>query len=138
MKMPTPLTVIPAAVSAAALAGTLASCSGDRTNEEAFLSPAARRGKQAYAHCIACHGADPTRDGPLGPSISGASRELIAARVLRGEYPEGYRPKRKTRQMPPIPYLEPAIDDLAAYLREVEQARRAAAAQASKSRASKK
>lgn len=141
MKMPTPLAAIPAAASAAALALALVSCSDDQPDEDAFLSPAARRGKQVYVNCIACHGADPTRDGPVGPAIAGASRELIAARVLRGEYPEGHRPKRNTKQMPPMPYLEPHLDDLAAYLREVEQARRkarAAKSQASKNRASKK
>ena len=33
-------------------------------------------------------------DGSVGPAVAGASRELIEAKVLRGEYPPGYTPKR--------------------------------------------
>lgn len=78
----------------------------------------AARGKQVYlAQCIACHNSDPSKDGPLGPAIKGASRDLIEARVLRGEYPPGYKPKRSSSVMKPMPQLAPAIDDLAAYLK---------------------
>ena len=48
--------------------------------------------------------------------MAGSSRELIAARVLRAEYPPGYAPKRETRLMPPQPHLARYLDDLAAYL----------------------
>jgi mono/diheme cytochrome c family protein len=79
---------------------------------------AAQRGRKVYAmNCMACHNSDPTRDGVLGPAVAGASRELIEARVLRGEYPPGHTPKRATKTMPPLPHLGPAIDDLAAYLK---------------------
>ncbi len=77
------------------------------------------RGRQIYmSNCIACHNPDPNRPGALGPDIAGSSRELVEARVLRNEYPEGYRPKRETRVMIPLPHLEPEIDALVAFLAE--------------------
>lgn len=76
------------------------------------------RGRNVYlAQCIACHNSDPSRDGPLGPAIKGSSRELLEARVLRGVYPPGYKPKRGTAIMQPTPQLAASIDDLAAFLK---------------------
>jgi mono/diheme cytochrome c family protein len=78
-------------------------------------------GRVAYnANCIACHSLDPKMDGALGPAVSGASRELVAERVLRAAYPEGYEPKRTTRVMVALPHLEPKIDALTAYLESLE------------------
>ncbi len=80
-------------------------------------APALARGKAVYGNvCIACHHGDPTRDGALGPAVAGASRELIEAKTLRGEYPPGYQPRRAGAVMPTYPQLAEAIDDLAAYL----------------------
>jgi mono/diheme cytochrome c family protein len=77
------------------------------------------RGRQIYmSNCIVCHNPDPNQAGALGPDIAGSSRELVEARVLRNEYPEGYRPKRETRAMIPLPHLEPEIDALVAFLGE--------------------
>lgn len=70
------------------------------------------RGQAVYsANCIACHNPDPSMDGGIGPAIAGSSLALIEARVMRNEYPEGYTPKRDTRAMIALPYLE---NDLAA------------------------
>jgi mono/diheme cytochrome c family protein len=78
------------------------------------------RGRQVYvASCTACHHPDPSLDGSVGPAVAGASAELVRARVLRGEYPPGYTPKRSSALMPPQPHLEPQIDDLVAYLASV-------------------
>jgi mono/diheme cytochrome c family protein len=75
------------------------------------------KGRRVYMTvCIACHNPDPAKDGPIGPAIKGASRELIEARVLHASYPPGYIPKRKTALMPKQPQLENDIPDLAAYL----------------------
>lgn len=80
--------------------------------------PAVARGKQAYlGTCIACHNMNPALDGAIGPAVKGASRELIEAKILRGEYPPGYKPKRTTKAMPPQPALAASIDDLAAFLK---------------------
>lgn len=75
------------------------------------------RGERIYnVNCIACHHRDPSQDGGLGPPVAGSSRELIEARVMRGEYPPGYTPKADTRLMIPLPHLEPELDALAAFL----------------------
>ena len=88
----------------------LAACAGDG-------SPAGR-GRQVYlAQCTACHNSDPSKNGPLGPAIKGSSRELLEARVLRGAYPPGYKPKRGTAIMQPMPQAASALDDLAAFLK---------------------
>lgn len=88
-------------------------CSGGSGEVET----AASRGKAIYENvCTTCHARDPNQAGVLGPPVAGASEELLMARVVRGEYPPGYTPKRNTRQMPALPHLEPYIGDLAAYL----------------------
>ena len=86
------------------------------------LSPEAQRGKAVYLNvCIACHNADPTVDGSLGPAVAGASVALLEAKVLRAEYPPGYTPKRPgSVTMPSFPYLEDQIPALRAYLASVE------------------
>ena len=79
------------------------------------------RGARVYAaNCIACHNPDPTQDGVLGPAVAGSSLELLEARVLRGEYPPGYTPKRDTKAMIPLPHLAPDIPALTAYLDSVK------------------
>jgi len=78
----------------------------------------AARGRQVYlANCVTCHNPDPAKPGSVAPPVKGASRELLEARVLRGEYPPGYTPKRDTAIMQPVPQLARTIPDLAAYLR---------------------
>jgi mono/diheme cytochrome c family protein len=77
----------------------------------------AEKGKQVWlGQCVACHNPDPTKDGTLGPAVKGASPALLEARVVRGEYPPAYKPKRPTKVMPPRPDLAPSVPDLAAYL----------------------
>jgi len=79
--------------------------------------PAVTRGKQAYmGTCIACHNMNPALDGSVGPAIQGASKEVLEAKIMRGEYPAGYKAKRETKIMPPQPQLAANIDDLAAFL----------------------
>ncbi len=97
----------------AILLAAVAGCSG-----QSGLSPEAERGRQAFlAFCSACHSADPAQNGPLGPAVKGATRELLEARVLRGVYPPGYTPKRPSAVMQPMPHLAGSLDDLAAFLR---------------------
>ena len=99
------------ALYALVLAALLAGC-GDGGGD-----PLVTRGRQLYlAQCTQCHHADPSLDGPVGPAVRGTSRALLEAKVLRGAYPEGYRPKRSTNVMPPQPALAPDIPALAAYL----------------------
>lgn len=80
----------------------------DLTQEQLF-----EKGKQVYiANCVSCHGADPKKDGSIGPAIWGSSLDLISHRVLTADYPEGYTPKRSSTIMASLPYLKkdlPAI-----------------------------
>jgi mono/diheme cytochrome c family protein len=86
--------------------------------DAAKLDPIAERGRQVYmSQCTQCHAVDPAQAGAVGPPVKGASRALLEARVLRGEYPPGYAPKRSTRVMPPMSNLAPDLESLAAYLR---------------------
>jgi mono/diheme cytochrome c family protein len=76
------------------------------------------KGQQIWlGQCVACHNPDPGKDGPIGPAVKGASKDLLEARVVHGAYPPGYKPKRETKVMPPRPDLVASIPDLAAYLR---------------------
>ena len=103
---------------AAALA--LAACSGEPQGE---LSELAQQGRQLYVDvCIACHNGDPNVDGALGPAIAGSSEELLRAKVLRGEYPPGYLPKRPdSNAMIMLPGFGDKMPALAAYLAEVDE-----------------
>ena len=75
------------------------------------------RGRSVYsANCIACHAVDPAQDGSLGPAVAGSSLELLEARVLHAEYPEGYTPKRTSGLMVAMPHLERELEALHAYL----------------------
>ena len=76
------------------------------------------KGRQIWlGQCVACHNPDPGKDGPIGPAVKGASKDLLEARVVHATYPPGYKPKRETKVMPPRPDLVASIPDLAAYLR---------------------
>ena len=96
----------------AIVASMSAACGGPALDAEA------ERGRQVYlAQCIACHSTDPAQPGPVGPPIKGASRALLEAKVLRGTYPSGYKPKRPTAIMPPQPQVANDVPALAAYLK---------------------
>ena len=99
---------LPAAVILLALAG----CTQEK------LSPEAERGRTVYnSQCTACHAFDPSQPGPVGPEVKGATRELLEAKVVRGAYPPGHKPKRPTSVMPPQPQVAGDIPALAAYLK---------------------
>ena len=106
------------AVAMMAAVGLMACGDKSKSGEVAATGPGdPQRGRRIYMTvCISCHNPDPSKDGPIGPAIQGASRELIEARVLYQSYPPGYTPKRKTALMPKQPQLAKNIPDLAAYL----------------------
>lgn len=67
--------------------------------------------------CVVCHHPDPKLDGPTGPANYGSSLELIKAKLLKGGYPEGYKPKRTTHLMPTfIDEHEKDVDAIHAFL----------------------
>jgi mono/diheme cytochrome c family protein len=85
--------------------------------------PLVARGRTVYLSvCTACHDADPARDGSLGPANAGASQELLEAKLLRGEYPPGYAPKRDSMVMPRFENLKDDIPALAAFLAAAQPA----------------
>ncbi len=89
---------------------------GCQNSKPAAVDPLAR-GRVLYTtNCAVCHNADPNLPGTLGPPIAGSSRELVEARVLHAAYPSGYKPKRTSHVMQPLPWLAPNIDDLTAFL----------------------
>jgi mono/diheme cytochrome c family protein len=105
------------ALAAAFLAAAALACGESKSEDAGGADPAVARGRAVYMSiCTACHNADPSLDGAVGPANAGASHELLAAKVLRGEYPPGYTPKRPSNAMPPLPHLAASIDDLAAFL----------------------
>ncbi len=100
-------------VAVVALVATSA-CSGD---SDSSADPAVARGETIYRNiCVVCHNADPNEQGTMGPAIARATRDVLEAKVLRGEYPAGYTPARETHQMPQFEYLEPNLDDIEAFI----------------------
>ena len=85
--------------------------------EEKGARTDAQKGRTLYSlHCTACHNPDPSKDGSLGPALAGSSLDLLLARVIRGEYPPGYSPKRSTHIMQKLPMSEEEVKSLHAFL----------------------
>lgn len=102
-------------IAAALLA--LAGCGRDEAPVTASGPGDPERGRQVWlAQCVACHNVDPAKDGPVGPAVRGASRELLDARIVRATYPPNYTPKRDSKVMPARPDLAPSVPDLTAFL----------------------
>jgi mono/diheme cytochrome c family protein len=102
----------------AALLLALLSGACSKESEVSSHNPDWERGRAVYvANCVACHNNDPSKDGPIGPALQGSPPELIEYRVLRTQYPSGYKPKRNTQVMPTFPFLKTEIPYLAVYLR---------------------
>lgn len=100
----------------AACVATLVACSETGGEPQTPIE----RGRAVYQSvCLACHHSNPAQAGSLGPDVAGASRELLEAKLLRGEYPPGYTPKRDSNAMPRFPHLAGDLDALAAYLSSV-------------------
>jgi len=120
MKKPMLLFAIKAVACALAVAGCTKKSSDSSAPEakvEMTAEQLAQRGKSIYmSNCIACHNADPAKDGSVGPAVAGASQELLVARIMKAEYPAGYTPKRETRTMVALPHLEKELPSLTAYL----------------------
>jgi mono/diheme cytochrome c family protein len=86
-----------------------------KTQEQIVLL---KRGKAIYQSvCIACHNPNPKLDGSLGPAVFGSSLELLETRILRAEYPAGYKPKRRTKLMTALPQYKGEIPAIFEYLK---------------------
>ncbi len=122
-----PMNFTKADLSLLVLTLSLLSLAGCEKKEAAPVDPSdpraalIQKGRSIYqTQCIACHNSDPKKPGSVGPEIAGSSRELIDARVVRAEYPAGYKPKRETHAMPAFPQLKNDIDALHAYIARPE------------------
>jgi mono/diheme cytochrome c family protein len=86
---------------------------------QAKASKLYEQGKDVYMNnCIACHNADPSSEGSIGPAVDKSSKELVEARVLHASYPKDYKPKRNTHIMYEFPQLKDDIDAITAYLND--------------------
>lgn len=86
-------------------------------SNEVTYSALEQRGKTVYMSvCIACHNANPTLAGSVGPDIAESSLELITKRVMSVSYPVGYKPKRQSKLMVAFPQYEKDIPAIHAYL----------------------
>lgn len=85
-------------------------------SKDGALAPAAH-GRRIYAaNCTACHNPDPLKEGSLGPAVAGSSLELLERRIVHGDYPDAYVPKRKSKVMVALPHLKGEIESLHKYL----------------------
>lgn len=104
----------------AAAVGLLAGCrcSSSPSSSTSTLAPnLSARGKTIYAgNCIACHNPDPKLVGAVGPAVYGSSLELLEGLLIKGTYPDGYKPKRPGAGMPVFPRLATEIPALHAFL----------------------
>jgi mono/diheme cytochrome c family protein len=79
----------------------------------------AQRGRMIYlTACTACHNGNPRVAGALGPDVFGSSLELLTARIMGAKYPAGYKPKRPSHTMAPLPHLRAEIPALHAFLNQ--------------------
>lgn len=86
-------------------------------SKQSPVADLAARGRMIYqTNCTSCHNSDPKKTGSIGPEVYGSSAELIEARILRAEYPIGYKPKRTTKVMSPLVHLKNDIPALTAFL----------------------
>lgn len=78
-----------------------------------------KKGKALHVSvCSTCHNVNPRLPGATGPAIYGSSLELLKRKVLHQKYPEGYRPKRKTTEMPAFVEFEKDISAIHIFLNQ--------------------
>jgi len=84
------------------------------------------KGKELYlAQCIRCHNADPNIKGPIGPEMVDAPLDVMKYKVATGRYPdvlpEGFVPKRTTKQMTKLPAVVPDVPSIHAYVQSLKK-----------------
>ncbi len=95
----------------------LVSCQKKEASKVGPVDPLVDRGRAVYlSNCIACHNPDPSQNGAIGPAIANSGQELIEARVMYAKYPDGYKPKRESAQMPAFPELKNDLPAIHAFL----------------------
>ena len=84
------------------------------------------KGKEIYlSTCIKCHNKDPNVKGAIGPELTDAPLEIMQAKVATGRYPdvlpEGFVPKRKTKQMIKQPQALADVPSIHAYVQSLKK-----------------
>ncbi len=84
------------------------------------------KGKAIYTTtCIKCHNKDPNIKGAIGPEMVDAPLEVMVAKVSTGRYPEklpeGFVPKRTTKQMTKFPAHVPDVPSIHAYVQSLKK-----------------
>jgi mono/diheme cytochrome c family protein len=107
-------------VQAAFFLGLMNGCLKDPLKEKKFTPSQVKlynTGEAIYkSTCTACHNPNPKLPGAIGPDNYGSSLELVRLKVLKGEYPPGYKPKRTTKEMPEFESYESVIEAIHFYL----------------------
>ena len=81
-----------------------------------------QEGKRIYIMtCTKCHNTNPNKAGIIGPDLYSTPLEVFESKVIKGTYPNGYKPKRKTRVMPKFKNLTNKIDAIYNYIRSVKK-----------------
>lgn len=85
------------------------------------VSADASFGRKVYrSRCISCHHTDPRKKGSVGPELHGSSLELVTLKTQQRKYPEGYKPKRKTRIMPIIKLTESELNGIYKFVNSLQ------------------
>ena len=84
------------------------------------------KGKAIYlSACIKCHNKDPNVKGAIGPEMVDAPLEVMQHKVATGRYPdvlpEGFVPKRKTKQMTKFPQYLKDVPSIHAYVQSLKK-----------------
>jgi mono/diheme cytochrome c family protein len=84
------------------------------------------KGKAIYlSACIKCHNKDPNVKGAIGPEMVDAPLEVMQHKVATGRYPdvlpEGFIPKRKTKQMTKFPQYLKDVPSIHAYVQSLKK-----------------
>ena len=88
-----------------------------KNNNNVALKTDIEKGRTLYfANCVSCHNNNPKKPGSLGPEVYGVPLDVLTQKIVSGEYPENYRPKRTSKIMPLMPHLNKEILNLHAFI----------------------
>ena len=86
-------------------------------NNSVVLTTNIEKGRSVYfANCVLCHNSNPKKPGSIGPEVYGVSIDVLTQKIVSGNYPENYKPKRISKIMPSMPHLNKEISNLLAFI----------------------
>ena len=88
-----------------------------KLNNVIVLTTDIEKGRMVYfANCVSCHNNNPKKPGSIGPEVYGASIDVLTQKIVFGQYPENYSPKRTSKLMLLMPHLKKEISNLHAFI----------------------